>query len=288
MVSDAIHGVGLGLRRGMLEPLAELQPGDVDFLEVAPENWMDVGGRFGRQFRALAERFPLVCHGLSLSIGSPAPLDVAFVKRLKTFLDAHGVAVYSEHLSYCSDDRGHLYDLLPMPFTSAAADYVAARLRQVQDILERPVVIENISYYAAPGQAMEEAAFINHVLEAADCGLLLDVNNVFVNSHNHGYDALEFLSALDLQRTAYVHVAGHYVEPDGIRVDTHGSAVIEPVWALLAHAMQAIGPRPVLVERDFNFPPLAELLAEVQRARQVQSHAVVGSSRRDTDHVASR
>lgn len=251
--------------------LTDCDSGDVDFFEVAPENWMGVGGRFGRQFRAFTERFKFVCHGLSLSLGSPAPLDVDFLRKLKIFLDDHAIACYSEHLSYCSDDKGHLYDLMPIPFTEEAVRYVATRIRQVEDILERPMVIENVSYYAAPGQQMVEVEFINRVLSEADCGLLLDVNNIYVNGINFNYDPRAFLRKLDLQRTVYLHVAGHYVEAEDLRVDTHGSPVIDPVWQLLAEAYSEVGPLPTLVERDFNFPPLEELLGEVGQVRSLQA-----------------
>lgn len=270
-----LAGAGLGLRRGMFPALKQLKDDDLDFFEVAPENWIGVGGRFGRQFRGFAERFDMLCHGLSLSIGSPAPLDVEFVRSVKRFLDEFNVLGFSEHLSYCSDDRGHLYDLMPVPFTEEAVDYVAERIRRVQDILERQIAIENISYYAAPGKEVEEVDFVNGVLERADCALLLDVNNIYVNSINFGYDALEFLSSLDLKRTAYIHVAGHYVEAEDLRIDTHGSSIIEPVWDLLLAAYERIGAVPTLIERDFNFPPLPELLGEVSRARQLQ-RAVMG------------
>lgn len=269
-----IAGAGLGLRRGMLPQLLELEPGDVDFMEIAPENWIGVGGRFGRQFARLAERFPLVCHGLSLSIGSPAPLDEDFVRAVKTFLDQHRIPFYSEHLSFCSDDIGHLYDLMPIPFTEDAVKYVAARIRRVQDILERPIAIEQVSYYAAPGtasgQCLREVDFINAVLAEADCRLLLDVNNIYVNSINFRYDPHEFLHALDLSRTAYVHIAGHYVEAEDLRIDTHGTAVIDPVWNLLEAAYALTGPVPTLLERDFNFPPMAELLGEIRHVRALQ------------------
>ncbi len=263
-------GAGLGLRRGMLPMLEDLDDAALDFFEVAPENWIGVGGRYGRQFHDFTERFPFVCHGLSLSLGSPAPLDVEFVRSVKTFLDEYGIRYYSEHLSFCSDDKGHLYDLMPIPFTDEAVTHVSDRISRVQDILERRIAVENVSYYAAPGQEMREIDFVNAVLAEADCDLLLDVNNIYVNSINFRYDPEEFLNGLDLHRTAYIHIAGHYVEAEDLRVDTHGSAVIEPVWDLLAAALGRVGPVPVLVERDFNFPPLAELLAEVARARDMQ------------------
>lgn len=254
----------------MLPMLGELQDSDVDFMEVAPENWIGVGGRFGRHFHDLTERFPFVCHGLSLSIGSPAPLDTDFIRSVKSFLDEFHVRFYTEHLSFCSDDKGHLYDLMPIPFTEEAAAYVSARIRHVQDLLGRQIAIENISYYGAPGQEIDETDFINAVLADADCGLLLDVNNIYVNSINHRYDAREFLQRLDLDRTEYIHVAGHYVEAEDLRVDTHGSDVIDPVWELLEAAFQRLGPVATLVERDFNFPPLAHLLSEVSNVRQLQ------------------
>jgi len=255
-----IHGAGLGLRRDFLRDFPE--PGPVDFLEVAPENWMGVGGALGRRFRVLTERHPFVCHGLSLDLGGPRPLDEDFLWQLKRFLDAHDIRFYSEHLSYCGDD-GHLYDLLPIPFQEEAIHYVARRIRRTQEILERPVAVENVSYYAAPGQEMAEVEFVNAVLQEADCRLLLDVNNLYVNSINHGYDASAFLVAMPEERIAYLHVAGHYVEAPDLIVDTHGADVIDPVWKLLEQAYARFGVVPTLLERDFNIPPLATLLTEV-------------------------
>lgn len=266
----AVHGAGLGLRREMLKSLAAEDSPQADFMEVAPENWMRLGGRLGRQFRAFTERFPFVCHGLSLSLGGPAPLDETFVHEIREFLDVHKVRIYSEHLSYCSDD-GHLYDLMPLPFTTEAVDYVAARIQRVQDIIERRIAIENVSYYAAPGAQMSEIEFVNAVLDRADCDLLLDVNNIFVNSINHGYDAENFLRSLPANRVAYMHVAGHYEEAADLRVDTHGSDVIDPVWALLEKAYEHCGVVPTLLERDFNIPPLTQLFTEVERIRRLQA-----------------
>jgi len=267
-----VSGAGLGLRRELLEPLmgAETQP--VDFLEVAPENWIGVGGRLGRRFRWLTERYPFVCHGLSLSIGGPSPLDEHFLQRLKRFLDEHGIRRYTEHLSYCSDD-GHLYDLMPIPFTEEAVRYTAARIRRTQEILERRIALENVSYYAAPGKEMEEIEFVRAVLEEADCDLLLDVNNIYVNSINHGYDAEAYLKTLPADRVVYFHVAGHYVEAEDLRVDTHGADVCDPVWELLKVAYGHFGVVPTLLERDFNIPPLPELLGEIRYIRELQAAA---------------
>jgi uncharacterized protein (UPF0276 family) len=265
-----VHGAGLGLRRTLMGPLADQPPAQVGFYEVAPENWIGVGGRFGKQFRAFTERYPFVTHGLSLSIGGPAPLDETFLRRLKRFLDEHHISTYTEHLSYCSDD-GHLYDLMPIPFSEEAVRHVAGRIRRTQDILERRIAVENVSYYAAPGKQMEEIDFINAVLEEADCHLLLDVNNIYVNSVNHRYDAEQFLYALPAERVAYVHIAGHYNEAEDLLVDTHGADVITPVWELLDKAYAHCGVVPTLLERDFNIPPLAELLTEIDRIVEAQS-----------------
>jgi uncharacterized protein (UPF0276 family) len=239
-------------------------------MEVAPENWMRIGGATGRKFRQLTEHYPFVCHGLSLSIGSPAPLDEVFVTELKTFLDTHNIRSYTEHLSYCSDD-GHLYDLMPIPFTEESVKYVAARIRRVQDILERRIAMENVSYYADNGSEMSEIEFINAVIAEADCDLHLDVNNIYVNSINHRYDPFEFLRQLPGDRIVYCHIAGHYNEAEDLRVDTHGADVIDPVWELLEAGFEQFGVFPTLLERDFNIPPLDELLAEVIHISTLQN-----------------
>ncbi|MFZ5756069.1 MAG: DUF692 domain-containing protein [Pseudomonadota bacterium] len=270
-----IAGAGLGLRRALLGPLADRPDPFPDFFEVAPENWIGVGGRFGRQFRAMTERHPFVTHGLSLSLGSPAPLDMELVRAVGRFLDQHGIGIYSEHLSYCSDD-GHLYDLMPLPFTEEAVRHVSERIRAVQDVLGRRIAVENVSYYASPlgtDAPMSELAFVNAVLSEAGCDLLLDVNNVYVNSINHGYDPQAFIAGIPAARVRYIHVAGHYDEAPDLKVDTHGAPVVDPVWQLLDFTYRQIGVRPTLLERDFNFPPLAELLAEVERIRAVQQRA---------------
>ena len=267
-----LRGAGLGLRRSLLGPLQSIDQGAVDFMEVAPENWIGVGGRFGRQFRELAERCPITFHGLSLDIGGPDPIDTDLVRSVKSLINEIGAPLYSEHLTYCAAG-GHLYDLLPIPFTEEAVHYVAGRVRQVQDILGQAIVLENASYYAQPRADMSEAEFIRAVLSESDSGLLLDVNNIYVNSINHCYDPIEFLDALPLERVRYIHVAGHYDEAPDLKVDTHGADVIDPVWQLLAQAYQRLGPVPTLLERDFNIPPLEELLQEVAQVQQLQSAA---------------
>jgi len=267
-----LRGAGLGMRRALLGPLQSMDPGAVDFMEAAPENWIGVGGRYGRQFRELAERYPVALHGLSLDIGGPDPIDSDLVRSVKGLMSELGSPVYSEHLSYCAAG-GHLYDLLPIPFTEEAVHHVAARVRQVQDILGQTIALENSSYYAQPHADMGEAEFIRAVLTESGYDLLLDVNNIYVNAVNHRYDPVEFLDALPLERTRYIHVAGHYDEAVDLKVDTHGADVIDPVWELLAQAYRRLGPVPTLLERDFNLPPLAELLEEVGQVRRCQADA---------------
>lgn len=270
-------GAGIGLRRALLGPLESAPAGAVDFFEIAPENWIGVGGRLGKRLRALTESSPFVCHGLSLSLGGPSPLDETFLQRVRRFLDLHGIAVYTEHLSACSDDA-HLYDLMPIPFTAEAVQHCAARIRRTQEILDRRIAIENVSYYTPLDSELSELEFTNAVLAEADCDLLLDVNNIHVNSINHGYDALEFLRGLPASRVLYCHVAGHYEEAPDLLVDTHGAPVIDPVFALLAQAYAQVGPVPTLLERDFNFPPVGELFDELARVRALQHAATIGGA----------
>ncbi len=267
-----VNGTGLGLRRSFVRAATDQSLPSIDFMEVAPENWIDVGGRFGRLFDIITEKIPFVCHGLSLNLGGPAPLDEAFLHKVKQFLDHYNIRCYSEHLSYCADD-GHLYDLMPIPFTREAVQYVAARIKNVQAILDRKIAIENVSYYAAPGQEMSEIDFINAVLDEADCDLLLDINNIYVNSINHRYDPAEYLKSLPGHRIAYAHIAGHYEEDEDLRVDTHGADVITPVWDLLKIAYEHFGVFPTLLERDFNIPPLRELLDEAGIITAIQTES---------------
>jgi hypothetical protein len=276
--SFPVQGAGIGLRRSLLDDFLAHEPVPVGFMEVAPENWIGLGGKLGKKFRRLTEHYPFTLHGLSLSIGGPEAIDVAFVREVKQFIKVHDIRCYSEHLSYCSDD-GHLYDLMPIPFSEEAIKHVSQRIRLVQDIIEQPLAIENVSYYAAPGKQMEEIEFINAVLTEADCKLLLDVNNVYVNSVNHRYDASDFLRSLPGERIAYVHIAGHYNEAEDLIVDTHGADVIDPVWALLEEAYEVFGVLPTLLERDFNIPPYPELMQEVAT---IKSYQAKHQARQDT------
>ena len=265
---------GLGFRRELIPALRQAVPQSIDFFEVAPENWAGMGGKAGRDFRAFTERYPFVCHGLSLSLGGPGPLDEILLRRTRDFMRTHGITLFTEHLSWCADDS-HLYDLLPIPITEEAVRYTSERIARAQDILGMRIGVENTStYIAPPGAEMTEPEFVRAVVEQADCLLHLDVNNIYVNSRNFGFDPHAYLAQLPLERTCYVHVAGHYVEDDGLVIDTHGSDVIDPVWQLLQAAYARMGhPVPTCLERDFNIPDLQTLTQEVAHIAHLQQQA---------------
>ncbi|MBP5986655.1 MAG: DUF692 domain-containing protein [Azonexus sp.] len=275
MLARHAHGAGLGFRRELIAPLKTAVPEAIRFFELAPENWAGMGGRSGKDLRHFTERYPFVCHGLSLSLGGPGPLDEALLRRIKAFMTEHGMTLYTEHLSWCADE-GHLYDLLPIPMTEKAVQWTAERIKRAQDILGMRIGIENASYYVAPpGAEMSETDFISAIVQEADCLLHLDVNNIYVNSRNFSFDPLTFMSALPLERTCYIHVAGHWVEPDGLLIDTHGAEVIDPVWGILEAAYARIGGEvPTCLERDFNIPDLPALTAEVEQIARLQAVAV--------------
>ena len=261
--------VGLGLRRDIAEEILESRTLTPDFLEFAPENWMGMGGAWKRVMEQAVEKYPITCHGLSLSLGSPEELDWEFIRELKDFLDENQVKIFSEHLSYTKSRNAHLYDLLPIPFRSDAADHVVERIRKVQDYLERPLAIENVSYYTPVAAEMSEIEFVNQIVERADCRMLLDVNNVYVNAFNHQYDAKEFISQLPLHRVEYIHMAGHeQVEPDLI-IDTHGQPIIDPVYELFDWTIGQMDPVPVLLERDYNFEDTDQIQSELVQIKGI-------------------
>lgn len=263
--TNLVHNIGLGLRRDFA---SEMLGGDIlspHFIELAPENWMNMGGYYKRQLNQAAEKYPITAHGLSLSIGSPEDLDMQFIQDVKEFLNEYRVQVYSEHLSFSKAENAHLYDLLPIPFREDAIKHVVKRIKLVQEILERKIAIENVSYYTPVAAEMDEATFIRTIVEESGCELLLDVNNVYVNAFNHQYDAKLFIDQMPLDQVAYIHMAGHeQVEPDLI-IDTHGQPIIDPVYELFEYTVQKIEAVPVLLERDFNIPELKELQEEMQR-----------------------
>ncbi len=268
-----LKGKGLGLRQEFLNTLLDYETSPVDFLEIAPENWMKVGGKRQRLFTQCAERYPITLHGLSLSIGGVDPINIDFVKDVKKFMDDFGISIYTEHLSYCSDQQGYLYDLLPLPFTEEAIQYVVKRIKQVQDIIEKPLVLENVSYYAAPNQQVSEIDFLNTIIKESGCELLFDVNNVYVNSINHGYDAKKFIDQIPADKIRYIHIAGHLQEAEDLIIDTHGDEVIPEVWDLLRYTYDKFGSMPTLLERDFNIPTFETLLLETNKIDQLQKDA---------------
>ncbi|MBE9518149.1 MAG: DUF692 domain-containing protein [Bacteroidetes bacterium] len=261
--------VGLGLRRDIAEEILDNRILTPDFLEFAPENWMGMGGAWRRVMERATDLYPITCHGLSLSLGSPEEIDWAFVRELKEFLDDNQVKIFSEHLSYTKSKNAHLYDLLPIPFRQDAIDHVVDRIRRVQDALERPLAIENVSYYTPVAAEMSEIEFVNEIVDRAGCDMLLDVNNVYVNAFNHNYDAKEFIGKLPLERVAYIHMAGHeQVEPDLI-IDTHGQPIIDPVYELFEWTIQKMNPVPVLLERDYNFEDLEQIQGELTKIKSI-------------------
>jgi hypothetical protein len=264
-----ISGVGLGFRRDLADDLIELTEKKPSFVEFAPENWMGMGGYWRKKLIQIVDRYPIIFHGLSLSIGSPDPLDWEFLRELKSFMNEFPVQIYSEHLSFTKAQNAHLFDLLPIPFREDAVRHVVNRIKQIQDYLERPIAIENVSYYTEVAAEMEEADFIRTIVQEAGCKLLLDVNNVYVNAFNHGYDAKEFIQKLPLDQVVYIHMAGHEkVQPDLI-IDTHGQPIIDPVYELFDWTTSILHPVPVLLERDFNIPEIDELMGEVQTLQQI-------------------
>lgn len=274
-----IQGAGLGLKRELIPQIQSLEHqaliSNIRFLEIAPENWIDAGSKASKQLDWFAARYPMVCHGLCLSLGGISPLNTDFLQQVKRFLNRYNIDIYTEHLSYCTDGyqgkQGYLYDLLPIPFTEEAVHYVAQRIRQTQDLLGRRIGIENASYYAAaPISEMSELDFLNAVLSEADCLLHLDINNIYVNSVNFNYDPLAFLHGIPQQRIIYSHIAGHYQQSPDLLIDTHGADVIDPVWALLQQAYELFGVFPTLLERDSNIPPLQTLINEVNKIADLQ------------------
>ena len=289
-LSHVIAGVGLGLKRELLPQIIssydDASIANINFVEIAPENWIGAGGKAAHDLAWFAERYPIACHGLCLSLGGPDPLNVNFLKQVKAFLAEHKIPLYTEHLSYCSDiqhgQAGYLYDLLPIPFTEEAVKYVAKRIRQTQDILGQKIAVENTSFYAAaPISDMSEIDFLNAVLSEADCNLHLDINNIYVNSVNFGHgqhhDPIEaahaFLRQIPKEKIVYSHVAGHYQEAPDLLIDTHGEDIIDPVWKLLESAYQLFGTFPTLLERDTNIPPLPKLLPELNKIAALQANS---------------
>ena len=289
MSSGPVRGVGLGLRWDFLRELCDQTSGDaraaVDFLEVSPENYMRRGGAHPSVLAWLAERYPVVTHGLTMSLGGSDPLDDAYLRDLRATLRALGTPWHSDHLCVGAVGGRVLHDLLPVSFKRAAVQRIAARIQRAQDAIGVPLAIENVSYYWHPGRAdLGEAEFLASVCEAAGCGLMLDVNNAYVNCENFAVDPGAWLRAAPLDRVVQIHVAGHEWfavderglgdsvaprSPGAMIIDTHGAPVPDPVLALLEQVLARTGPVPIVLERDQNVPPLDTLLEEVARIRAI-------------------
>ncbi len=261
-------GAGIGLRREFYARLPETSRA-LDWVEIIPENFLTLGGRPQRTLDACVERWPTLPHGVALNIGGPEPLDEDYLRRLEALVARVDAPFFSDHLCYSRLGGAYLYDLLPLPFSEEAVEHVVPRVREVKERVGRPFLLENPSYYARmPGGTLGEAAFLRHVVEEADCGLLLDVNNVYVNARNHGYDPRAFVDALPLERVVQLHLAGHERLPD-VLIDTHGAAICDDVWALYRYVLERTGPVSTLVEWDQDIPSLDAVLDEADRARAV-------------------
>lgn len=266
--AERLHGVGIGLRRAHYETILSTDR-PLDWLEIAPENYLGRGGRIDRVLGACAERWPVMAHGVSLSLGGPDPLDPELLAGVRGLLERLDIPYYTEHACLARAGGAQFHDLVPVPWNDEAVRHMAARIRQAAEVLERPVVVENVSTYCVmPGSTMTECAFVRAVCEEADCGLLLDVNNVYVNARNHGRDPLAMLAELPLERTRYIHLAG-FLDEGWVVIDTHGAPVAEDVWRLYRETIRRLGPTPTLIEWDLEIPPLAVVLDQADRARQI-------------------
>jgi len=261
---------GIGFRREIAEYFFDNPNFSPDFVEVAPENWIDMGGYWKEIFNRLTDNYYLIFHGLSLSIGSPEEPDWNFLKKVKEIIEEYNVKIYSEHLSFAKFDNAHLYDLLPIPFRKDSVEHIVKRIDQVQNFLKMQIVLENVSYYTPVAAQMSEQEFINEIVSKSGCGLLLDVNNVYVNAFNHNYNAKEFIDKMPMESVKYIHMAGHLKVDDDLIIDTHGEAIIDDVYELFDYTCSKMENNvPVLLERDFNFPEMDELISEMKRLKKI-------------------
>ncbi len=261
-------GVGLGLRRELYKDIIKHRD-KIDWLEIAPENYMCRGGQIFERLLNVKKFFPVIPHGLNLSIGGTDPFDPFLIENVKKLFKIINPPWYSDHLCFNYVDKTYIHDLIPLPFNKPTAKHVADRIKKIQDIFQIPFLIENPSYYMLlEKQSMNEADFITEVLELADCGFLLDINNVYVNSRNHKYDAVKFLDSLPLDRVVQVHIAGH-LNTGKIIIDTHGESIVKNVYNLFRELLKRCSPKAILLERDFNFPHFKELLDEIKMIRSI-------------------
>ncbi|MDP1602275.1 MAG: DUF692 domain-containing protein [Legionella sp.] len=269
----AYLGFGLGLRPDYYEEILELKPA-LDWFEITSENYLIPGGKPLYYLDKIRAHYPIVMHGVSLSIGSTDALDKDYLKQLKALATRVEPAWISDHLCWTGSNGLNMHDLLPLPYTSEAITHIVARIQQVQEYLGRQIAIENVSSYLTFAQSeMTEWDFIAEIVERADCFILLDVNNVYVSAINHHFKALDYIKAMPAKRVVQIHLAGHSNQGDYI-IDTHDAPVIEPVWSLYEETIKRLGKISTMIERDDNMPPLADLLAEVERARMLEKQAL--------------
>lgn len=269
-MSESLKGVGLGFRIAIAEEILERLPSEIDFLEIHPENYMRRGGRFPHLLEKAREHYPVGTHGLTMCFGSPDPFDAEYLGDLQRFLNDLEIATHSDHLCFGGAHGVFLHDLLPLPFTEEAAALVSRRIDEASTALGRAVAFENVSYYSPQDEdGLAEAEFLAEVAKRTGARLLLDINNIFVNSQNFGFDPVEFLKRVPSERVFQYHIAGHAVREGGLRIDTHGEPIASEVYELLAEALRIVGVRPILLERDNDLPPLDELLAEVRVIRGI-------------------
>jgi len=268
-------GFGLGLRPAHYEDLLRARP-HVDWLEVLTENYFVPGGKPLHYLDRVRHDYPVVMHGVSLSIGSTDPLDFDYLAQLKGLAERVEPLWISDHLCWTGVAGRNLHDLMPLLYTEEAASHVAARVARVQDYLGRRILLENVSSYVTyRASDMQEWEFVAEVARRADCLILLDVNNIYVSSYNHGFDPVAYVRGVPAERVRQIHLAGHENCGDYI-IDTHDAAIVDPVWELYAEAVRRFGPVPTMIERDDRIPPLAELVAELEHARRVARTACSG------------
>ena len=258
-------GIGLGLRRELFPHIIK-NKNQIDWLEIAPENYICKGGEIKERLLTCKKHFPIIPHGLNLSIGGVEPFDVELINSTKELFKIINPPWFSDHLCFNYVDKTYIHDLIPLPYNKVTVKHLVSRIKKAQDIFQIPFLIENPSYYMLLDNEMSEADFISEIVEKADCGLLLDINNVYVNSKNHKYDPVKFLDNIPIERTIQVHIAGH-LNKGKIIIDTHGESVIKPVYGLLKELLKRCSPKAILLERDFNFPKFASLLSEIKTIR---------------------
>lgn len=269
--SALLEGFGLGLRP---EHYVEFisSPQRVDWLEILSDNYLVPGGKPLFYLDKIRRDYPVAMHGVAMNLGSVDPLDIDYVQSIKRLSKRVEPAIISDHICWTGVAGKHLHDLLPLPYTEEAVKHLSARIAQAQDILGRRLVIENVSSYMEANTSMQEWEFVGAIAEAADCELLVDINNIYVSSRNHGFDPVTYLQALPRSRVRQFHLAGHSHNGTLI-IDTHDHAVCDAVWDLYQHAVQLFGSVPVMIERDDNMPPLGALVQELDQARQI-SHSI--------------